>query len=660
MAAHTGENEQGLRKVMDWTRFMAVVILLLHFYYYCYALFRELQWTNNISDRILLNITRTGLFKTPWISKSFALGLLLLSMVGVRGKKSQRLHYKSAFGWLLPGLILYLCSGITLYLGEGVIDIPLGYIGITTTGFFFVLTGGSLFTRIIRDRLQKTVFNSANETFPQEEQLIQNDYSLNLTAEYTLNGKLRKSWVNFVNARRGLLILGSPGSGKSYFIIEPVIRQIIQKGQALFVFDHKFPDLSTLTYNCFLRHRNVYPTATKFGCINFSRPELSSRCNPIDPRTLTSLTAAIESSKSLLLSMNKTWVNKQGDFFVESPINLLAAAIWFLKKYGDESYCTIPHAIELLHVEYDKLFMVLQTELELTTIVNPFVQAFKDGEMETLNSQMSSVKIPLGRISSPEFYYILSGNDLALDINNPTTPAVLCLGNDPANQEALAPIMSLYIDRLNKLINQPGRFPSGQVIDEFATIRATSVMRTIATGRSNNITTVIALQDYSQLKMVYSREEAEVIFNITGNIISGQVSGETAKLLSERFAKTFQDRESISINSNDTSISRSRQLEQSIPASTISSLSSGEFVGLVADNPTEPIELKTFHCKLLNQHDAIKNEKENFYPLPVVRKVSQKDIDSVYQLIKLEVQDIIENCMEEILNNPQWQHLLNK
>jgi hypothetical protein len=358
--------------------------------------------------------------------------------------------------------------------------------------------------------------------------------------------------------------------------------------------------------------------------------------------------------------MNRSWANRQGDFFIESPINLLAAVIWFLRKYQDGIYCTLPHTIELLHVELEKLFTVLNTETEISTLINPFIQLYKDGDMETLGNQVVSVKIPLGRISSPEFYYILSGNDFSLDINNPAQPKIFCLGNDAQSQEALAPVMSLYVDRLNKIINQTGRYPCAQVCDEFASIRATSVLGTISTGRSNNIMTVIAVQDYSQLKLKYSKEEAEVIFNITGNVISGQVSGETAKLLSERFAKTFQERESISINSSDTSISRSKQLEAAIPASTISSLSSGEFVGLVADNPDELIELKTFHAMIVNDDAAIKREKRNYLPLPIVRKVTQKEINAVYQIIKQDVQDIVDVVMEEVLNDPGREGLVVK
>lgn len=656
---HTGENEQGLRKIVDMTRLIAVAILILHFYYYCYNAFKNWGLTSRISDHILLNIAHTGLFASFGRSKLISIVFLCLSLLGARGKKNEKLKYQTSLLYLLTGLILYFASSLILLLSDADVKVlAVSYIIFTSIGFLLILTSGGLLSRIIRNRLKTNTFNHENETFPQEEKLIKNDYSLNLPATYNLKGKTRNSWINFINARRGILIMGSPGSGKSYFIVENFIRQIIEKGHSLFVLDHKFPELTTLTLDQFRKWRHKYPASAGFYSINFTNLSISNQCNPIHASTLFTLTSAIESSKSLLLSMNRTWVNKQGEFFVESPINLLAAVIWFLRKYESGLYCTIPHAIELIHVEYDKLFTILRTEPEISTLINPFIQAYLDDDMDTLGSQMSSVKIPLGRISTPEFYYVLCGNDLSLDINNPLAPKILCLGNNPESQDALAPIMSLYIDRLNKIINQPGKYPCAQVCDEFATVRAASVMKTIATGRSNNITTVIAVQDYSQLKLMYSKEEAEVIFNITGNIISGQVSGETAKLLSDRFAKTFQDRESLSINSNDTSISRSRQLESSVPPSTISSLSSGEFVGLVADNPDEIVSQKAFHAKVINDHVAIKKEKSNYQSLPAIRPVTPKEINIVFQIIKQDVQDIVEFLMAQILNDPAQEHLL--
>ncbi|MDH7459804.1 YWFCY domain-containing protein [Chitinophagaceae bacterium 26-R-25] len=659
MTMQTGENQQGLKKVIDMTRLIAIVILFLHFYFCCYAAFKQWNLTSRISDQLLKNIIQTGLFSYFEKSKLIALGFLLLSAIGVRGKKSEQATFSKSILALIAGLIIYFLSRSILQMDTcSIATRTICYITFTTTGFILALTGAGLITRVIKNKLGNDIFNTANESFPQEERLLANPYSLNLPAVYTLKSKQRKSWINFINPFRGILIMGSPGSGKTFFIIENFLRQLVAKKMALFVFDHKYPELTNFTYNLFERHRKDYPPNTKCYTINFDDLSRTNRCNPLHPDTLPNFTSAIDAARSLLLSMNRTWINKQGDFFVESPINLLAAAIWFLRKYEDGRYCTLPHAIELLHIDLDKLLTILQTEKEIVTLVNPFVQLYKSGDKETLSNQVTSVKIPLGRISTPEFYYVLSGNDFTLAINDPDQPKIFCLGNNTQQQEALAPILSLFVDRLNKIINQPGKYPCAQVCDEFASIRAASVMRTIATGRSNKIITAIAVQDYSQLKLMYAKEEAEIIFNITGNIISGQVSGETAKLLSERFKKTFQDRESMSINSSDTSISRSKQLEQSIPASTISSLSSGEFVGLVADNPGETITLKAFHASVINPADT-QAEKPVPFP-PVNQTFDGNDVRSTYILVKQSMMDMVESRMEMIINDPELNHLIVK
>ncbi|TAN00425.1 MAG: conjugal transfer protein TraG [Chitinophagaceae bacterium] len=655
----TGENEQGLKQVTDLTRGIAIVVLIIHCYYECYAAFKAWGLVSPISDRLLGNIIRMQFFSGFMKTKLIALGFLLLSLPGVKGRKNEKARFKTALAYYLTGIVLYLLSGVILYYFKGDAKaVASAYIGITASGFMLIIRGGGLLSKIIKWKLSKDVFNKDNETFPQEERFLPSTFSLNLPARYKLNNKVRDSWINFVNARRSILLMGSQGSGKTYFVINHFIRQLMSKGMALFIFDQKFPELTNLTYNLYLKYKNKYPPGTKFCCLNFKNLSLSGRCNPIHPGTLFTLTSAIDAGRTLLLSMNKTWASRQGEFFVESPINLLAAVIWFLKKYNEGMYCTLPHAIELIQLPYEELFTILRTETEIATLINPFVQFFMDQEMETLSNQMASVKIPLGRLSGPDLYYILSGNDFNLDMNNPEHPVILCLGNNPQAQDALAPVMSLYIDRLNILINQQGKYRLAQVLDEFASIRSIQVLKTISTGRSNDIITVISLQDYSQLKLVYSREEAEVIFNICGNLICGQVSGESAKMVSERFAKTFQQRESISINSSDTSISHSKHLDVAIPPSTISSLSSGEFVGIVSDDPDQIIEQKMFHAFIINDHTALAKEKVAFKPLPVVNHLTEKEVLDNYLLIKQDVQDIKNQIMEDILNDPERENLV--
>src|SRR5438128_504717 len=432
---------------------------------------------------------------------------------------------------------------------------------------------------------------------------------------------MRKSWINIINPFRALLVLGSPVSGKSYFVIRHVITQHIAKGYTMFVYDFKYDDLSRIAYNTYLKHKNSYPVLPQFYVINFDDLSRSHRCNPLGHASMEDITDAAESARTILLGLNREWIKRQGDFFVESPINFLSAIIWFLRKYQDGEYCTLPHVIELMQVDYDSLFTVLRAEKEIEVLINPFITAYLNDAMEQLEGQIASAKVAMARLSSPQLYYVLSGNDFTLDINNPDEPKIVCMGNNPQKIQIYGAVLSLYVTRLVKLVNKKGKQKSSLIFDEFPTIYLNNIDSLIATARSNKVATTLGIQDFSQLRKDYGKEQADVIMNITGNIISGQVTGDTAKQLSERFGKIMQDRASYSINSADTSVSHSTQLESAIPPSKISALSSGEFVGMVADDPDSKIDLKTFHCELLNDHAGLKEENDSYKELPVIRQL---------------------------------------
>jgi len=652
----TGENEHGLRKILDMTRMMSIAILLLHFYYYCYGAFKLWEIRSGLTDRLLQNIYNTGLFSNFHKSKLIALIVLLISLFGARGRKDEKLGLKSAFAYLLTGLILYFISFITLKLELGIKAAAISYISVAAIGFVLILTGGTLFSRIIYLKLNNNVFNSLNETFPQEERLLNNEYSINLPARYNLKGRLRKSWINIINPFRALLVMGSPGSGKSYFIIQHIIKQHIQKGFSMFVYDFKFDDLTKHAYNQYLKYQNSYPVNPEFYIIHFD--QIFNRCNPIHPATMTDITDAAESSRTIMLGLNKEWIRKQGDFFVESPINFITALIWFLCNYKKGKHCTLAHVIELAQVEYSKLFSILRTDPQIEVLINPFVSAFLNDAMEQLEGQIASAKISLAKLASPQLYYVLSGNDFTLDINNPDEPKIVCMGNNPQKSATYGAVVSLYVTALTRMMNKKNLYKSSLIFDEFPTIYFNGIDNLVATARSNKVATTLAVQDSSQLKMHYGKEQAEVILNIVGNVISGQVSGDTAKQLSERFGKIMQDRESISINSRDTSVSRSKQLELAIPQSKISSLSSGEFVGMVADNPDQKIELKTFCAEILNDHDSLAREQALYKSLPQLSNVTQQEILDNYLQIKKDVQNIIQAEVERILDTPELSDLI--
>lgn len=513
------------------------------------------------------------------------------------------------------------------------------YIGLTATGFLLFLSGISKMFRIIKIKLTHDVFNSENETFPQEERKLENEYSINLPAQYHYKGKVRDSWINVINPFRGSLILGTPGAGKSYFVIRHIITQHIKKGFSMLIYDFKFDDLSVIAYNALLKYSGAYKKKPSIWFIDFDN--IKHRCNPLDPDRMEDITDAMESSRTFMLGLNREWIKKQGDFFVESPINFVTALFWFLKKYENGKYCTLPHAIELAQVDYEKLFALLQKEPEIEVLINPFISAWKNEAYDQLEGQIASAKISMARLVSPALYYVLSGNDFPLDLNNPEEPKIICLGNNPLKQQVYGAVLSLYISRAIKLVNQKNKLKSNLIFDEFPTIYFNNIDSLIATARSNKVATTLAVQDYSQLKKDYGREQAEVIMNIVGNIISGQVTGDTAKQLSERFGKIMQERQSVSINSQDTSISKSTQLDFAIPASKISTLSSGEFVGLVADNPDEKIGLKVFHNAVINDHAALQVESDNYKPVPAIRKIDHDMITANYLSIKEDIQEII-------------------
>ena len=639
--SHTGENEQGLRKILDLTRFASIFILLLHFYYSCYGVFVLWNIRTTISDRIIDNIARTGLFTNPYTSKFLAVGLLVISLMGALGKKDEKINHKSIAAYIIIGLSLYFGSNVLLRLNYRLETVAVVYMTVTGGGFLLILAGGNLLSRLIKLNLSNDVFNSLNETFPQEERLLSNEYSINLPARYYLKGRIRRSWINIINPFRGLLVIGSPGAGKSWFVIQHVIKQHIEKGFAMFVYDFKYDDLSKITYNWLQRNSQRYAARPSFYVINFDNLSVSHRCNPLDPTTMNDITDATESARTILLGLNREWVNKQGDFFVESPINFVTAIIWFLRKYNDGKYCTLPHVIELMQAEYEELFPVLNTQPEIEVLVNPFITAYQNDAMEQLEGQVASAKIGMARLSSPQLYWVLSGNDFTLDINNPEHPKIVCVGNNPEKQQIYGAVLSLYISRLIRQVNKKGMLKCSLIFDEFPTIYFNNMDSLIATARSNKVATTLAMQDFSQLKKDYGKEQADVIVSITGNIISGQVMGETAKLLSERFGKIMQDRQSISVNRTDTSVSHSRQLDSAIPASKIAGLSSGEFVGMVADNPEEKVRLKMFHSAIVNHTQSLNEERTAYKNIPTVNNITRQQVEDNFYQVKLEIKRLI-------------------
>ncbi len=584
-----------------------------------------------------------------------ALGLLKVSLLGVTGKKEEKFNYRSAMAYVLTGLLLYFGSMLALQLSQEITTVAMVYIGITATGYILIMTGGALLTRIIKVKLSGDVFNKENETFPQEERLLNTEDSVNFPTRYRLKNKLRSGWVNIINGFRGTLIMGLPGSGKTFFLVENIIKQQVQKGYAIFLYDFKYPDLSVIAYNYYLRYKHIYTAPPTFHILNFDKPV--HRCNPLMVDSLQDVTDAAESARTILLGLNLEWIEKQGDFWVESPISFLTAIIWFLRKYKDGKYCTLPHAIELVQVPYDKLFSILRAEPEVEVLISPFIKAYQNDAMAQLEGQIAGATISLGKLSSPNLYYVLSGNDFTLDIGNPKQPKIVCAASNPQKAHIYGSVISLYLTALQRLANTAGNQKSSLVLEEFATLSFDGIDRFLAVCRSYKVAITMVIQDASQLKLHYGKEQAEVIVNMVGNIISGQVTGESAKALSERFGKIMQDRESLAINSSDTSITKSKQLDFAIPQSTIAALSSGEFVGMVADNPGQRIPQKMFHAEFMLDSNIGAKDLSSYLPLPSIES-DTKITMAAYLQIKKDIKTLIENEMNRMMNDPEFVGLI--
>ena len=610
---------RGLAKVMEFMRAISIVFVVIHVYWFCYRAFVDAGINIGVVDKILLNFQRTaGLFSNLLVTKVFAVIFLALSCLGTKGVKNQKMTWRKIYTAFLSGLVLF-------FMNWWMFDLPFS---------------------------------------PTVDAAI---YTVTLTAGYILL-LMSDGWINVVNVFRASIVLGTPGSGKSYAVVNNYIKQMISKGFALYLYDYKFDDLSVIAYNELLKNIDKYRVRPEFYVINFDDPRRSHRCNPINPKFMADISDAYESAYTILLNLNKTWIQKQGDFFVESPIILLAAIIWYLRIYKDGKYCTFPHAIEFLNKPYADIFTILTSYPSLENYLSPFMDAWQGGAQDQLQGQIASAKIPLSRMISPQLYWVMTGDDFTLDLNNPEHPKILCVGNNPDRQNIYSAALGLYNSRIVKLVNKKGQLKSSIIIDELPTIYFRGIDNLIATARSNKVAVCLGFQDFSQLTRDYGEKEAKVIQNTVGNIFSGQVVGETAKSLSERFGKILQQRQSISINRQDTSTSINTQLDSLIPASKIANLSQGTFVGSVADNFGEEIDQKIFHARIIVDNEKVAAETKAYKKIPVINEfkdadgndIMQQQIERNYSRIKADVLQIIEDEMQRIKTDPDLQHLIPK
>ena len=660
---------RALGKIMDFMRGISVLFLLINCYWFCYEAFHTWGLTLSVLDKILMNFQRTaGLFSSILWTKLFCVLFLALSCLGTRGVKEEKITWAKIWTVLTIGFVLFFLNWWLLALPIGVVGAASLYIFTVSVGYICLLMAGVWMSRLLKNNLMDDVFNTENESFMQETRLMENEYSVNLPTRFYYKKKWNNGWINVVNPFRASMVLGTPGSGKSYAIVNNYIKQQIEKGFAMYIYDYKFPDLSEIAYNHLRNHLDAYEVKPQFYVINFDDPRKSHRCNPINPAFMTDISDAYESAHTIMLNLNRTWIQKQGDFFVESPIILLAAIIWYLKIYENGKYCTFPHAIEFLNRPYAQIFPILTSYDELANYLSPFLDAWEGGAQDQLQGQIASAKIPLSRMISPALYWVMTGDDFSLDINNPNEPKVLVVGNNPDRQNIYSAALGLYNSRIVKLINKKHQLKSSVIIDELPTIYFRGLDNLIATARSNKVAVCLGFQDFSQLTRDYGDKESKVIQNTVGNVFSGQVVGETAKTLSERFGKVLQQRQSMTINRNDKSTSISTQMDSLIPASKISNLTQGMFVGAVSDNFDERIDQKIFHAEIVVDVAKVSAESKAYQPIPIIANFTNENgsdslretIEANYRQVKQEVLSLVDSETARIKTDPALAHLIKE
>ncbi|KWW24167.1 MAG: TraG family protein, partial [bacterium F082] len=380
---------RALAKIMDFLRAVSIILVVMNVYWYCYETVLNHHVNIGVVDRILMNFNRTaGLFHSILYSKLFAVLLLALSCMGTKGVKGEKLTWRHIGIALAVGFVLFFLNWWLLAIPLPADAVTALYVLTTAAGFIALLMGGLWMSRLLKDNLMDDVFNNENESFMQETRLMVNEYSVNLPTRFYYRKKWHEGWINVVNPFRATIVLGTPGSGKSYAVVNNFIKQQIEKGYSMYVYDFKFPDLSMIAYNHLISHLDDYKVKPQFYVINFDDPRRSHRCNPIHPDFMTDISDAYESAYTIMLNLNKTWVQKQGDFFVESPIILFAAIIWYLKIYENGKYCTFPHAIEFLNRRYEDIFPILTSYPELENYLSPFMDAWLGGAAEQLQGQI--------------------------------------------------------------------------------------------------------------------------------------------------------------------------------------------------------------------------------------------------------------------------------
>ncbi|WP_051315550.1 type IV secretory system conjugative DNA transfer family protein [Arenibacter certesii] len=618
-----------------------------------YPIVQYLEWDSQLSVIIHDFLNRFKALREPLPSRVILVMVILGAVMLYNPRKKENRSLIVGLSYFLIGCLLLFITG---YFKVYHLNLLWCSLTLYSIGFLLSISGSVHLFQVIdfSNEAENDPFNDQNETFRQMEDRIDTKYSVNIPYEYHYKGQLRQGWINFVNLFRALLVIGTPGSGKSFALIEEIIEQMIEKNFTLLIYDFKFDTLSKVAYNYWRRKKertidaNELSTLPVFYTLSFDNIEKSHRCNPIDPYLMRNQTDAADAATIIMKNLNKEWI-KRSDFFSKSAISFVSGLIWYLKKKSEETgenICTLPHVITLSTINIEYLLEIMMTEVEVRSLMIPFKDAMERQAGQQLAGQTASAQISLSLLASKEIYYIMTGNDFRLDINNPQKPKIVCIQNNPDRSEIYAAPIGLYINKILQVVNKPGCRPLGLILDELPTVFIMGLRKIIDTGRSHYVASVLGIQSITQLIADYGRELAEVIFDNCSNVFTGAAKGETARRISEIFGRIHQEKKSKAISNNDTTVNFSTILSELLPKSKITSMSTGHFGGIVADTFENPIEQKL--CFGLLKPNMESKKIQGKYEIPIHTKFKSKNhqelVESKLKLIhSLNFFEIVQN-----------------
>ena len=527
------------------------------------------------------------------------------------------------------------------------------YLGATALHVAF-----SNLSKRIPKKLKEDIWNQEEESFMQNQDKIEDTEIFNLPTIFYYKKKLWNGWMN-INPFRGTLVIGVPGSGKSASVIIPFIKQFIHKSFTFCIYDYKYPDLTKIAYHHYKLEKATNPNYNyDFNVINLDSLTKSKRCNPIASRYIKTLADANETAEAIILALTKSADAGSGSsqFFTASAINFLSSVIYFLARYKNGEFCTLPHVISMISQPYDKLFTALFTNNELKALLTPYKTAFDNEAFDQLEGQIGTVRINISRLATKQSYWIFSGDDIDFKISQKDNPSILILANDPDTQSVNSAFYASVLLRLTKQINSKHNLPSAIVVDEAPTVYLHGIDNLIATARSNKVAVMLGIQELSQLEKGYGAKTANVITDIMGSIISGAVRNKkTLDWLQELAGKVKQVSTGLSIDRDKTNINMNEKMDHLIPASKISNLNAGELVAVVSSSNSTGYGLyqpNVYNCKIdlnwkeITTEEALYTDSPTFYDFGDDDEMNET-LEVNFQNIWTDVEDIVDQFMLE-------------